>query len=138
MGRRLDRTSCRSPAFPISRRPLKMSIHLRQFRLSVWVSLLVILAVSHSRALDLPDHVAAIDEKARQIDRLPTREVKKALRTGTDGGGTLSASWYEGQIRHVKITIGMSNRQIEENYYYENGQLIFVASKQSFFLWDKD
>ena len=50
----------------------------------------------------------------------------------------MSAFWYQGQIRHVKVTIGMSNRQVEENYYYESGQLIFAASKQSFFLWDQE
>jgi hypothetical protein len=101
------------------------------------VLLLVILNGLYLRASDSTDY-AAIDEKVRQIDRLPTREVKKNLRTGTDGGGALSAFWDEGQIRHVKITIGMSNRQIEENYYYENGQLIFAASKQSFFFWNQE
>jgi len=32
----------------------------------------------------------------------------------------------------------MSNRQVESSYYYEDGQLIFAASKQSFFLWDPE
>ncbi|PYI92432.1 MAG: hypothetical protein DME97_08875 [Verrucomicrobia bacterium] len=116
-----------------------MKTNLRtQFRLAVWISPLVLFGLSHSHGSDLADYVATMDKKTTQIDRLPTREVKKSLLTGTDRGGTLSAFWHEGQIRHVKVTIGMSNRWIEENYYYENGQLIFVASKQSFFLWDKD
>jgi hypothetical protein len=93
---------------------------------------------SHSSASDLPDYTAKTDEKTSQINRLPSREVKKSLLTGTDGGGALSAFWYEGQIRHLKVTIWMSNRQIEENYYYEDGQLIFAASKQSFFFWDQE
>lgn len=97
---------------------------------------MLILSALHSRAPDLPDYIAAMDEKTRQIDLLPTHEVKKALLTGTDGGGTLSAFRHEGQIRHLKITIGLSNRQVENNYYYENDQLVFASSKQSFFLWD--
>jgi hypothetical protein len=116
-----------------------MDIRLRiQYGLSMWASLLVILGASHAHASDLPDYTAKTDEKRNQIDRLPSREVKKSLLTRTDGGGALSAFWYQGQIRHVKVTIGMSNRQIEENYYYEDGQLIFAASKQSFFLWDQE
>jgi len=103
----------------------------------VWFFLLVILNGSYLRASDSVEY-AVIDAKVKQIDRLPNREVKKNLRTGTDGGGALSAFWYEGQIRHLKITLGMSNREIEENYYYENSQLIFAASKQSFFLWDPE
>ncbi|MEN3369492.1 MAG: hypothetical protein V7609_1635 [Verrucomicrobiota bacterium] len=110
---------------------------LTQFRISVWILLLVLCGLSDSHGSDLANYVATMDKKTTQIDRLPTREVKKSLLTGTDGGGALSAFWHEGQVRHVKITIIMSNRQIEENYYYENGQLIFAASKQSFFLWDK-
>src|SRR3977135_424867 len=116
-----------------------MNIRLRiRFGLSMWISLLVILGASHSHASDLPDYTAKTDEKRSQIDRLPSGEVKKSLLTGTDGGGALSAFWYQGQIRHVKVTIGMSNRQVEENYYYESGQLIFAASQQSFFLWDQE
>jgi hypothetical protein len=97
----------------------------------------MILAVS-SPALDLPADVGAIDAKAMRIDRLQAKEVKKSLLTGTDGGGTLAAFWYQGQVRHLKISIGMSNRQIEQNYYYENGQLVLATSKQSFFLWNED
>ena len=77
--------------------------------LSARIALLVILGVSDSPASDLPEYIAAIDEKARQIDRLQTNEVKKSLLTGTDGGGAMSAFWYEGQVRRLKITIGMSN-----------------------------
>jgi hypothetical protein len=116
---------------------MKRSLHTH-FRLSVWISLLAVFDLSHSRGSDLPDYVATMDKKTTQIDRLSTREVKKNLLTGTDGGGTLSAFWHEGQIRHLKITIGMSNRQVENNYYYENDQLVFASSKQSFFLWDEN
>lgn len=115
-----------------------MNTALRPKRvLSLWLPLLVIFTVSYSDALDMPDNIAEMDEKARQIDKLLTNETKKALLTGTDGAGTLSAFSHEGQIRHLKITVGMSNRKIEENFYYENGRLILATSRQSFFLWDE-
>lgn len=115
-----------------------MNIHLGMQRGSSLRSILLItLAFSYSRALDVPNYITDIDEKARQIDQLQASELKKSLITGTDRGGTLSAFLYKGKIRHLRIIIGMSNRQLEQNYYYDNGNLVLARSTQSFFLWDE-
>jgi hypothetical protein len=106
--------------------------------LAVWLSLMVILGPSYLHALDLPDYATAIDAKTKAIDQLTTHAVKKTLLTGTDGGGTLSASWHEGDICHLTIIIGMSNRRVTNSYYYDHGRLIFASSEQAFFGWDKD
>lgn len=105
---------------------------------SVCVLLLLTVGGPHLRASHSLDEVAAIDAKMMQIDRVATHELKKTLRTGTDGGGTLAAFSYEGKICHLKITLGMSNRTIETDYYYENDVLISASSRQSFFVWDKE
>ena len=109
-----------------------------QPRLGAWILLLAIFGSSPLHALHLSDYVASIDARTKAIDQLPAREVKKALLTGTDGGGTLSAFWHDGEICHLKIVIGMSNRRVTNSYYYDHGRLIFALSEQAFFAWDKD
>src|SRR5438067_11933062 len=105
-----------------------MKTNLRtQFRLAVWISPLVLFGLSHSHGSELAEYVATMDKKTTQIDRLPTREDKKSLLTATDRGGTLSAFWHDSQIRDVTVTIDLSNRWIEENYYYDKGQLSCLA-----------
>jgi hypothetical protein len=101
----------------------------------VWTTLIFLTAAFLSTA-NVPDDIAQTDEKVRQIDRLQTAEIKKSLNTGTDRGGTLSAYLHEGQIRHLKVNVGMSNRDVEKHFYYESGQLILATSRQAFSLWD--
>lgn len=100
-------------------------------------SLLFFSVLLNADASDTRAYTLELDDKVMYINQLQMNSTSKSLLTGTDGGGTLSAFWHEGEIRRLNTTIGMSNRTIEDIFYYEKGHLIVAISRQSFFVWDE-
>ena len=50
---------------------------------------------------------------------------------GTDNGGTLTGYYKEDSLKKVIEWVGLSNKVIQNEYYFDNDKLIFVYSSES-------
>jgi hypothetical protein len=65
------------------------------------------------------------------------RKVEKELVTMTDGGGSLTAYYDKANLIKVQSWIGLSNKNVIDDFYYRNGALLLVVETEWRFIWDK-
>jgi hypothetical protein len=63
-------------------------------------------------------------------------ENEEFLENMTDGGGELSGYFMKGQIKKVRQWVGLSNGNETKEFYFKNGQLIFVYEKFDSFIFN--
>lgn len=67
--------------------------------------------------------------------RKVTLENEAFLENMTDGGGELTGYFGKGEIKKVRQWVGLSNGNETTEFYFKNGQLIFVYEKFDSFVF---
>ena len=88
-----------------------------------------------------PDMVKEIRKEFQSINsdtayKKVTLENEEFLENMTDGGGELTGFFKGGQIKKIYRWVGLSNGNEITEFYFKNGQLIFVYEKFNSFVYD--
>jgi hypothetical protein len=85
-----------------------------------------------------PEAVKNIQQTVVSINQLHFQdslnlENEEFMENMTDGGGSLTAYFQNGEILKIKEWIGLSNGIMQHSYYYKNEQLVYVLETEEYF-----
>lgn len=114
----------------ILRSPIKTGVLLLSLVLSM-------ASLAQSKA----EQIKAIGKEFRRINgdtylKQVKLENEAFLTHTTDGGGSLTGYFKRGEIEKIHLWIGRSNGNEVKEYYFKNGQLIFVYEQFHSFRYD--
>ncbi len=57
---------------------------------------------------------------------------------GTDDGGQLTGYYDRQGLRKIDIWLGMSNNSLSQQFYFQNGRLIYMEQTRKYYSWDRN
>lgn len=94
------------------------------------------LGISTIDCFSFPDYVMESERLAAKIDQeKQLHKIPKNLETGTDGGGSATFFMSGDELRKAVVEIGLSNRIVEQHFYYKNNELFLCVEKERWFVW---
>jgi hypothetical protein len=67
----------------------------------------------------------------KNYDTITIDEAEEFLGHGTDNGGSLTGYFKEDSLKKIVEWVGLSNKVIQNEYYFDRDKLIFVYSTES-------
>ena len=115
--------------------PLKMTVHKKIF-LSIFL-LLTLTTVFGQAKIEKRDMIFNIKKSYQQINSyekyktVTIDDAEEFLEHNPDNGASLKGYYKSDSLKKITEWLGLSNKVIQNEYYFDKGKLIFVYTKES-------